>query len=191
MRRYRERMQLLTSDDPRRRALEALPLRTGGVTAVDVAPPRGMERMEVGAALPGRSLAELTEELLTGQVQKRAGLHVAATSARLQVGTRLLMTLRLGPLRIGVPCEVVEVREEQGLASFTYATLAGHPEKGLERFTVIASPGSEPELRITAVSAPALWWSRLGRPVSRLMQRRITARYLAALRTRTPEPPRR
>lgn len=184
-------MQLLTSDDPRRRTLEALPRRTDGVTAVDVDPPRGMERMEIGAALPGRSFADLGEELLTARVQERAGLHVASTTARLEVGTRLLMTLRLGPLRIGVPCEVVEVREEQDLASFTYATLAGHPEQGLERFTVFASPGSEPELRITAVSAPALWWSRLGSPLSRLLQRRITARYLDALRTRTPEPPRR
>ncbi|QCR53852.1 DUF1990 domain-containing protein [Brachybacterium sp. SGAir0954] len=184
-------MQLLTSDDPQRRTLEALPRRTGGVTAVDVDPPRGMERMEIGAALPGRSLADLGEELLTGRVQERAGLHVASTTARLEVGTRLLMTLRLGPLRIDVPCEVVEVREAQDLASFTYATLAGHPEQALERFTVFASPGSEPELRITAVSAPALWWSRLGSPVTRLFQRRITARYLDALRTRTPEPPRR
>lgn len=184
-------MQLLTSDDPRRHTLEALPRRTGGAAAVGVDPPRGMERMEIGAALPGRSFADLGEELLTGQVQERAGLHVAATSARLQVGTLMLMTLRLGPLRIGVPCEVVEVREEPGLASFTYATLAGHPEQGLERFAVIASPGAEPELRITAVSAPALWWSRLGSPVTRLLQRRITARYLAALRTPAPAPPRR
>ena len=136
-------------------------------------------------------MAELAEELLGGQVQERAGLHVAATTARLEVGTRLLMTLRIGPLRIAAPCEVVEVREEPGLVSFTYATLQGHPEQGLERFTIAAAPGGVPELMITAVSAPALWWVRLGTPLSRRLQQRTTVRYLAALRTRAPESPRR
>lgn len=184
-------MQLLTSDDPRRRALEALLPRTGGATAVDVDPPRGMERMEVGAALPRRSFAELSEELLTGQVQERSGLHVAATTARLEVGTRMLMTLRLGPLRIGVPCEVVEVREEPELVSFTYATLEDHPEQGLERFAITSVPDHDPVLTITAVSAPALWWTRLGSSVARRLQRRVSDRYLAALREPAAAVPRR
>ena len=190
-------MELLRTDDPRRRDLDSLPLRAGGADGVDVAAlggrplPSRWDRMEAAADLPGRSMTELAEELLGGQVQERAGLHVAATTARLEVGTRMLLTLRVGPLRIAAPCLVIEVREAPGLVSFTYATLEGHPEQGLERFTIATGHGGVPVLTISAVSTPALWWVRLGGPFSHRVQRRTTARYLAALRTCLPASSRR
>ncbi|WP_277246550.1 DUF1990 family protein [Micrococcus terreus] len=42
-------------------------------------------------------------------------------------------------------------------------------------------PDGTVELSITAFSRPATWWSRLGSPVARLAQRRITETYLSAL----------
>jgi uncharacterized protein (UPF0548 family) len=47
---------------------------------------------------------------------------------------------------------------------------------------VVRLDGDIIRLDIVAFSRPARWYSRLGAPVSRLVQDRITLRYLAALR---------
>ena len=74
---------------------------------------------------------------------------------------------------------VVDEPRRQG---FAYGSLPGHPERGEESFLLSLLDDQSVELALVAFSRPALWWSRAGAPVSRWMQRRITARYLAALR---------
>lgn len=62
-----------------------------------------------------------------------------------------------------------------------YGTLAGHPERGEELFLVEHRGDEAVTLTVRAFSRPVLWWTRAARPASRLVQRRITRRYLRAL----------
>lgn len=68
-----------------------------------------------------------------------------------------------------------------GRRGFAYGTLPGHPECGEERFCVEWRDDDTVALNIVAFSRPATWWARAGAPVARLVQRRITDRYLRAL----------
>ena len=67
--------------------------------------------------------------------------------------------------------ENAQVRE----AGFTYVTLQGHAERGVESFRVQLDHGSGSiTLLIDARSRPGLWLTRLGFPVARLIQRTLT-----------------
>jgi uncharacterized protein (UPF0548 family) len=90
--------------------------------------------------------------------------------------------LRLGPVRALAPGRVVSVVDEPRRKGFAYGTLPGHPERGEESFLLSLLDDGTVDLVIVAFSRPALRWSRAGAPLSRWMQRRITGRYLSALR---------
>jgi uncharacterized protein (UPF0548 family) len=77
---------------------------------------------------------------------------------------------------------VLRVIDEPDRAGFAYGTLPGHPEAGIEEFVLSRSPTGLVRLDIDAVSRPATWYARLGAPLTRLVQARITRRYLRALR---------
>ena len=86
----------------------------------------------------------------------------------------------IGPVR--APCRVVYVIEEADRRGFAYGTLPGHPESGEEMFAVRYDPASgEVYAEVVAFSRHGTWWSRLAAPITALMQRIITSRYLTAL----------
>lgn len=124
-------------------------------------------------------------ELMDWRLQRAAGFEVDASTPTIVPGTRVRLTL--GPrslprrLRPSFGCEVVYVVDEPHRIGFAYGTLPGHPESGEERFCVELRPDGTVELSVTAFSRPDTWWSRLGSPVARLAQRRITETYLGAL----------
>ncbi|WP_416446792.1 DUF1990 family protein [Leucobacter sp. HNU] len=120
------------------------------------------------------------DELLSGAVQRRAGADLSVWSVPLRVGTAVRMRLRIGPLRFTAPCLVVWVDRSADHCGFAYGTLAGHPERGEERFELHLEASGDVIFRITAFSAPARWFTRLGGPLGRLVQARMTRRYLAA-----------
>lgn len=66
-------------------------------------------------------------------------------------------------------------------AGYAYETLPGHPERGRESFYVTREEDSV-EFTVTAFSQPALWYSRLGGPVTRIIQNRYTNKYLLAMK---------
>jgi uncharacterized protein (UPF0548 family) len=68
----------------------------------------------------------------------------------------------------------------QRRAGFAHGTLPGHPERGEESF-VLHRTDSDTLSGIRAFSRPARRFSRIGAPVSRLVQRRVTAAYLRAI----------
>lgn len=121
------------------------------------------------------------EQVMTWQVQRGAGLEVTASADRAALGVVVLSALRLGPLRVVVPCKVVAVVDEPTAKGFAYGTLSGHPERGEERFTVTLEDDGRVVLHIVAFSRPATWVARLGAPIAARIQRRTTARYLNAL----------
>ncbi|MFC6343752.1 DUF1990 domain-containing protein, partial [Nocardioides hankookensis] len=88
------------------------------------------------------------------------------------------VAMRLGPLR--VPCRVVYVVREPDRVGFAYGTLPGHPESGEERFEVARAADGTVTFEVTAFSRPATMLARLGGPIGRAVQDRITERYLNA-----------
>lgn len=123
----------------------------------------------------------LAEQAMRWGVQRGAGLAVGTTAERATHGARVTVQLRLGPLVLDAPCVVVYTVDEPRRRGFAYGTLAGHPEQGEELF-LVEYRGDEPvTLTVRAFSRPALWWTRAARPATRLVQRRITQRYLRAL----------
>lgn len=64
---------------------------------------------------------------------------------------------------------------------FAYGTLPGHPERGEEAF-VVERAGIAATFSIVAFSRPAALAARLGGPIARGVQRRVTRAYLDALR---------
>jgi uncharacterized protein (UPF0548 family) len=96
-------------------------------------------------------------------------------------GLTVLLTFRVGPLVVLAPCRVVSVIDEADAYGFTYGTLPGHPERGEESFTIRRDASGTVRFEIVAVSQPADLLARLGRPVARLVQRRVGRKYLTAL----------
>ena len=125
-------------------------------------------------------------QLLSWQLHRRSGLTVQASSATAAEGVNVLLGFGMGRLRLGMPCRVMQVVDEPTRQGFAYGTLVGHPESGEERFVVEMRDSGEVVIVVTAFAKPALWWSRLGRPLGRRVQEAVTDRYLAALRADLP-----
>ncbi|BDZ47296.1 DUF1990 family protein [Naasia aerilata] len=150
-----------------------------GATARRPLPP-GYEHLEAQAVLGRgeRVFRDASERLSTWQLHRGAGLRVRASTPRAEQGSVVL--LQWGRL-FRAPCRVVEVELGLRLVGFAYGTLQGHPERGEERFAIEWRDDDAVLLTIAAFSRPATWWARLGAPVSRLVQRHLTGRYLRAL----------
>lgn len=166
----------------------ALPALTSEVTYDEVgasvgALPPGYHHVRRTAVVGhGRDdFARAAEALLTWQLLRRAGLQVTASGPRAVVGAVVEVVLRIGPARFRAPCRVVLVVDEPTVQGFAYGTLPGHPEQGEELFQVRLEPDGDVHVDVVAFSRPALWYSRVGAPVTRLVQARVTDRYLRAL----------
>jgi uncharacterized protein (UPF0548 family) len=100
---------------------------------------------------------------------------VRATSEVAAVGSEVIVTL--GP--VSVPCRVVYVLDEPDHRGFAYGTLPGHAETGEELFAVRYDPADDAVYaEVTAFSRHGTWWSRLAGPVTSLVQRVVSRRYV-------------
>lgn len=153
-----------------------------GATQGDL--PHGYDHLRQNAPV-GRGATEFDAAatlLMTWDMHRKSGLRVESSSARAAVGNVVRLGLRIGPVLVLAPGRVVSVVDEPRRQGFAYGTLPGHPECGEESFVLSLLDDETIDFALVAFSRPALWWSRAGAPVSRWVQRRITARYLAALR---------
>jgi uncharacterized protein (UPF0548 family) len=149
--------------------------------AVDGPMPAGYDHLDARARVGSADGFERAREALFGwALQRHVGATVHPPDARPTPGTTVLLRLGLGPLRMIAPCRVVWAVDEPDRAGFAYGTLPGHPERGEEAF-ILQRTGEGTVLTIRAFSRPARWFSRLGAPVSRLVQRWATAAYLRAI----------
>jgi len=119
--------------------------------------------------------------LLSWKVHSRAGLQVAASRPTAQLGAVVLLRMGAGPVRVGAPCPVVYAVTEPRRRGFAYGTLPGHPESGEEAFVVEHKPDDTVTFTITAFFRPATAAAWIAGPLGRLIQRRITSRYLRTL----------
>ena len=151
-----------------------------GATAAEL--PEGYQHLHAARVVgTGRELFEqCAETVLSWGVQRGAGLAVVPGD-RVEVGSEHRVGLGVGPLRLWAPCRVVYVVDEPDRKGFAYGTLPGHPESGEESFVVSLHEDGTVQFDVTAFSRPATWFARLGGPVTRLVQRWATWRYLDAV----------
>ena len=160
--------------------LAALPLTYAEVGATAGPLPAGYHHVQKSAVI-GRGRRRFEDAAEAGMrwgMLRGAGLKVEATTEVGAVGSEVIV--HLGPVR--APCRVVYVVDEPGRRGFAYGTLRGHAESGEELFLVRYDPATdEVYADVTAFSRHATWWSKLGSPVTSVIQRLVTDRYLRAL----------
>ena len=151
---------------------------------IGAAPTRRFTREAVLGS--GRELLERAgRDLISWEMHRRAGL-VVVVDGPATPGRRVTLRPSTGPaawLRLTAPCEVTAVVDRPDARGFTYRALPGHPEAGTETFVVERDPATDVvRIRIEARSRHATLLARLGAPIARAEQDRLTRRYLTALR---------
>jgi uncharacterized protein (UPF0548 family) len=114
------------------------------------------------------------------EAHRRAGARVVPADAPILEGMTVLVTLGVPGCTMVAPCRVVYVTDEPDVFGFGYGTLSGHPEEGEESFLVRRVDGKV-HFDVVAMSRPATLLTRLGGPIARLVQSRMTERYLQGL----------
>jgi uncharacterized protein (UPF0548 family) len=94
----------------------------------------------------------------------------------------VVLTAGLPRLGYDIPCRVVWAQTDGDERGFGYGTLPGHPESGEEAFVVRRTASGEVVFALRVFSRLATPAARLAAPVSRLVQRLATERYLVAVR---------
>ncbi|MCT7659601.1 DUF1990 domain-containing protein [Mycobacterium deserti] len=160
--------------------LTALPLTYPEVGATAGPLPAGYHHVRKSAVI-GYGRSRFSEAAAAGMrwgMLRGAGVRVAATTELAEAGSEVIVNL--GPVQ--APCRVVYVVDEPDRRGFAYGTLPGHAECGEELFLVRYDPATEQVYaEVTAFSRHATWWSRLASPVTSMIQRVVTERYLRAL----------
>ena len=151
-------------------ALRAAPYTYAEVGATADEPPPGYRPLHARAVLERRDFDAAVEDLMRWRVHERAGLWVAATGSVVGTDTVVDMRFGVGPLAVRVPCR----------AGFAYGTLPGHPESGEELFVLARLGDGRLSFTVTGFSRPSTRLARLGGPVGRRVQDRVTERYLRA-----------
>ncbi|WP_433083428.1 DUF1990 family protein [Dactylosporangium sp. CA-052675] len=126
--------------------------------------------------------AEAAEALAHWRPQRGAGLRVRTEAERAGLGVEFASGIGVGPLRLWVPCKIVWIEDRADRFGFGFGTLPGHVETGEEAFVLATDAEGAVWFEVRAFSRPATWWAKLGAPVARLVQARVTDRYVAAMR---------
>ncbi|WP_203786231.1 YndJ family transporter [Paractinoplanes rishiriensis] len=139
----------------------------------------GRERFEAASAA-----------LLSWEMHRRAGARVAPDTPAARAGQQMRSELGVGRLRVGEPCEIIDVVREPARTEMHYRALPGHTFEGDERFAIVLDGEDQVQFEVTVRSRPALLIARLAGPLVPVAQRLFIARCAAALRrpsTRLPE----
>jgi uncharacterized protein (UPF0548 family) len=122
------------------------------------------------------------DALKTWQAHRHVGATLAPDNPAIAVGTDVIVAIRVGLVSVVVPCRIVSVTDNENRYGFAYGTLPGHPERGEEAFHIVRTMDAAVNFEVVAFSRPADWLARLGSPVARLIQTRITRGYLDGVR---------
>jgi len=174
-------LTIMPTDARDRWANAALTYREVGLTAGDL--PRGYHHLTRRAVLGSghQAFADAADAVMHWHVQVGAKLDVSASSPTAVPGAVVLLGLGIRWLSLQAPCRVVYVVDEPRLRGFAYGTLAGHPESGEEAFMLEHHADDTVTFTITAFSRPATRIGKIAKPLGRIVQSQITARYLRAL----------
>jgi len=114
-----------------------------------------------------------------------AGVDVYPRDARVEDDVTVLFVLRAFGIWTIAPCRVVYVVEEPARFSFAYGTLPGHPECGEVGITVARHDEGAVKARVESFSRTVDPLARAILPLARVLQKRVTRRYLEALAAAT------
>ena len=115
------------------------------------------------------------------QAQRGAGLEVVPDDAWVEEQETVVLLLHVGGFWSAAPCRVVYVVEETDRVAFAYGTLPGHPERGEAAFAITRDATGAVGFRVWSFSRTVDPLARLGSPIARRIQKRVTSRYLDAL----------
>jgi uncharacterized protein (UPF0548 family) len=141
----------------------------------------------------GSWFRRLEDRLLTYQVfpPRLMRAHLCSDGGHIHEGTTIVQRVAIGPLTLEAGVRVIRVWHHEDAegeeTGFTYATLQGHPERGISTFRLRrrTDPPSI-DLLIDVRSRPGSWLTRLARPVARRFQIRATEAALAYFTSAEP-----
>ncbi len=129
-----------------------------------------------------RAFQRAKDALRNWQAHRHVGASLTPHNPKLVTDTVVVVTFHLGPLHVMVPCRIVYVTDEADRFGFAYGTLPGHPERGEESFHVRQGPYGGVTFDVVAFSRPAGCIARIGSPVVRAVQQRVSRGYLEGVR---------
>ena len=115
------------------------------------------------------------------QAQVGAGVEVVPRGSQVEDGATVVLLLRAAGFWAPAPCRVVYVVDEPGTTGFAYGTLPGHPECGEVAFTLVRGNDEDVRFLVRSFSRRVDPLARLGAPLARNVQRRVTRGYLDAI----------
>jgi uncharacterized protein (UPF0548 family) len=152
-----------------------------GVTAGEDSPAgfrRGRYERRLGT---GDAVFEAAKQAIRDwQIHRGSGLIVSATGPP-AAGDVVAVAAPLPLGFVEVVCRVVSVTDAPDRFGFAYGTLPVHPERGEESLVGERQPNGDERFVIDVVSRSQHPLSRLAPPITRLLQRRATQRYLDAM----------
>ena len=112
-------------------------------------------------------------------------LYADTPDARAALGATVVQHFFLGPLAVESGVRIVGLADRADDASrhvsLTWATLKGHPERGIETFSARMDAGGMIHVAIHARSRPGALVVRLASPIARRLQVRLSHQSLALL----------
>lgn len=125
--------------------------------------------------------AGAVDALLAYRIFAPSHLHaqVCTPDGRVAVGATIVQRVTLGPILIETAVRVIELYRSLDHASFAYATLRGHPERGIASFAVTRTDAGG-SFEVQAWSRGGHWLTTIGRPISRALQRAMTREAVAS-----------
>ena len=133
----------------------------------------------------GAVFRRLEERLLRYQIfpPRIMRAEVCSDDGRLRDGTTIVQHVSLGPVSLEAAVRVLRVwRGQDGETDevgFTYATLQGHPERGISTFRIQRNERRQISFVIDVRSRPGSLLTTLARPFARRFQRGATEAALA------------
>lgn len=133
----------------------------------------------------GRAFDWASKEVLAYRIFPPSVLRakVCTSSGLLRMGAIIVQHVPLGPFFLEAAVRVVQVTKPDSggiRMGFRYATLEGHPERGVAEFIVEQRTGpSRVAFSIESWSEAGHWTTRLSRPLARWMQKRASRHALA------------
>lgn len=131
------------------------------------------------------SFERAVDSLLSYQIfaPHRMCARVCTPDRRVAIGATIVQRILLGPAAIESAVRVIEFEQSAGRTYFAYATLEGHAERGLASFAVKSVAGVV-TFEAEAWSKPGTWLTKVGRPISRAVQKALTREAVESFRSR-------
>jgi len=137
-------------------------------------------RVRLGSG--AESFAAAADALWQGKMFPSPLVELHPSGASLEVGSVVGVLAHTGVLWSLHPSRVIYTVREERRVGFAYGTLPGHALRGEERFTVEwTAPDEDVIFELLSFSRAAAWWSRLGTPYLRRIQRSFGDRSCASM----------